>query len=143
MTRKPHLEAWYDYYVLAKPARKLLSKYNIKSQANFENSYENWGWIAIVEQEILGYAAELAIQEKYFPSYRHQGQKAKADLINNDKHWIEIKTRSENKMPKWPDFSREEKKLLKKGYSGLYVMLFHSRGKAMIIHRYRIEPVES
>lgn len=141
--KEKHLEAWYDYYVLAKPARKLLSKYNIKAASNFENKYEDWGWIAIIEQEILGYAAELAVNEKYFPGYKHQGQKEKADLINDDKHWIEIKIRSENKLPKWDDFSLEEKSLLKQDYPGLYIMHVHSRGKPMKIYRYIIEKAKS
>jgi ABC-type dipeptide/oligopeptide/nickel transport system ATPase component len=91
-----HAEAWYQHYGLGLPFDKVGSMFNVSGQM-IANSYDDGGYAAIYQYEIIGECAEVAICDKYYSNYKHIGGKGKPDLISKEDpkgDWIEVKIRN-------------------------------------------------
>ena len=96
-----HAEAWCFSYVkgyTVQAVAEALAHFRADgslTDCTIANNYTNGGWRAIYQEEISGEAAEIAIRNMLFPTWKIIGEWGKPDIINpEDEMWVEVKLRS-------------------------------------------------
>jgi hypothetical protein len=134
-----HIEAWYLRYRHGASLDRLREEFHIKSKSTFSNKYDMGGWLAVVETEILGHAAEDALTKNYFSDYQVIAGNTEPDLISSDKKtMVEVKARTRKERPNAKMLNKKELRHLKKGGNLLFVFIFFQPGQA-ILQFFRVE----
>jgi hypothetical protein len=96
-----HADAWYLYYVKGytmQAVAEALAHFRADgslTDCTIANNYTGGGWRAIYQEEISGEAAEIAIRNMLFPTWKIISEWAKPDIINpEDEMWVDVKLRS-------------------------------------------------
>jgi len=127
-----HAEAWKLHYVDGVTYDNLAETYSV-SKAVFTNSYMNGGWIAIYSKEVLGYAAELALQKRYYPECRWTGlNEHEPDLPGPDSLMVEVKIRKRAEKPSLEMLCEKERKNLEDGKPTHLAMITYDVKKCTI-----------
>ena len=102
--RSKHAEAWYLYYGKNYPLQQVaeaLSHHKADGELTasaIANSYDQGGWRAIYQEELSGYAAEVAFKESYCPDedgWELVAGHGEIDIKNHeDETWVELKIRN-------------------------------------------------
>lgn len=133
---KPHhADAWLEHYHKGISMDNLCSVYDKNSMATFGNDYKNGGWFSIFDQELIGYAAEEALQYKYFPECIVDGgnEPGRPDLFNPDSGMmVEVKVRKRVENPKAKHFSSSEIQNIKAGKPTQIVIINYGKGRCTI-----------
>ena len=105
-----HAEAWKLKYADGWTTDHLSDEYDV-AKATFSNNYDQGGWCAIFNREVAGYAAEYALQHRYYPDCEVYGKNIPEapDLFNKDTGlMVEVKLRHRAEPPNLSMFSRSE-----------------------------------
>jgi hypothetical protein len=139
-----HAEAWYLIYVkgytmqaTADALIQFSEDGRSLTDSAIANSYNNGGWRAIYQEEIIGEAAEIAIKKLFYPEevWENVGGYGKPDIVNiDDLTWIEVKCRGRLR-PKEPpesqitDFEYEH---VREGHPVKLIRIGYAPGRARI-----------
>jgi hypothetical protein len=127
-------EAWRMRYAMGMTTDHLSDEFGV-SKSVFTNSYTQGGWISIFNKEVAGYAAEYALQHKYYPSCEVYGKNnpAEPDLYDTDSGlMVEVKLRHRKEAPHMGMFSKTERKNILEGKPTRLAMITYSPGKCHI-----------
>jgi len=129
-----HSEAWMRYYYEGSTQDHLASEY-ARTKAVFSNDYDNGGWFAIFSKEVMGYAAEIALQRRFFQSLEVWGKNnpEAPDLYNPDSgEMVEVKMRKRRKPPSLDMFSGSEIQAIKQGTPVKLALITYDKKKCTI-----------
>lgn len=129
--KKKHLDLWKMYYIDDITQDQCAELMGITDSSIFRQPYKKSGWLAIVREELLGYAVEIALTKTYLKGFKVVGENNPhmPDLIDgetpkNSKTWVEVKARHRETGPSADFINEAEREFLKRGQGTLYLVIF-------------------
>lgn len=113
-----HAEAWKAHYIEGISWDHIAESLGFLSTSTFLNSYNSGGWMSILSKEVLGYAVELALQERYYPECNVVGGNTpgQPDLLDEKTGlMVEVKMRKRIERASLKMLSQQELQNLKAG----------------------------
>jgi len=127
-----HADAWKKHYVDGVTYDHLAEEYNV-SKSIFTNGYKDGGWIAIFSKEILGYAAELALNKRYYPECTWMGfNDQEPDLKGPGNLMVEVKIRKRAEKPILEMLCEKERQNLEEGKPTHLALITYDKKKCAI-----------
>ncbi len=129
-----HAGAWKMYYYDGSTQDFLATEFQ-RSKGVFSNGYENGGWFAVFSKEVMGYAAEVALQARYFPDLQVYGKNnpEAPDLYDTVSGvMVEVKMRKRREPPSLTMFSGQELKGIQEGSSVKLALVTYDKGKCTL-----------
>ena len=136
---KDHIEAYKMHYIEGISPSGIAKNFG-KSRGLILNKYNKGGWLSIVDTEMVGYLAEHAVRELYYPKLNVYGGKEEPDLcddIDNPTIMVEVKKRDEKKMPVPGMLSKQQIEFAIDGNDS-YLVILRMKGKTHIVEVFEI-----
>lgn len=122
------IDAWFSRFYHGVTLDRLGDDFGV-SKAALGNSYENGGWLSIVEKELAGHLAENALIHTYFKGYKIQAGESNPDLINDtERIAVEVKARE-----RWEGLKAFLTDKIKKQIARIYGPLIDQGWKAKLV----------
>ncbi len=124
-----HAEAWRAHFIEGIGWDHVAEALGYRSTAVFLNNYDAGGWMAILSAEVLGYALELALQERYYPECAVLGSNNPGDPDLFDEKtglMVEVKMRKRVERASLKMLSSSELKNLREGKPTQVVIVTYS-----------------